>query len=75
MLYGDKLGQDVYAQYQREADDAPEPFAMFQYNPDTPSGPYWQGLPLDRNFGNKVDAWAAMRSSWTDSDSLWVASA
>jgi hypothetical protein len=45
---------------------------MFWYDPSV-SGAYWDGQPLDFFFDDKLDQWAAMRSSWTDHQGLYVA--
>ncbi|KAG6818070.1 hypothetical protein H0H87_009225 [Tephrocybe sp. NHM501043] len=72
MLYGDKYNQPQYVLYQREQSDAAEPWSMFWYNP-TVSGAFWDGAALDQFFDNGLDQWASMRSSWTDSNALYVA--
>ncbi|KAF8078779.1 chondroitin AC/alginate lyase [Lyophyllum atratum] len=72
MLYADKYNQPQFALFQREQHDAAEPWSMFWYNP-TISGAFWDGTPLDHFFDNGVDQWASMRSSWTDSNALYVA--
>ncbi|KAG6830346.1 hypothetical protein H0H92_001139 [Tricholoma furcatifolium] len=71
-LYGDKYDIPQYALFQREQYDAAEPWSMFWYNP-TVSGAFWDGLPLDHFFDNSLDQWGSMRSSWTDSNALYVA--
>jgi hypothetical protein len=45
---------------------------MFWYEPSA-VGAFWDGLALDHHFGNSLDDWAAMRSSWTDNNGLYVA--
>lgn len=62
----------VYSLYQRDRSDAPEPLAMFFYNPDT-TGDWWYNLPLDHYFSNPNDAWASFRSSWTDTQGTYSA--
>ncbi|SGZ33803.1 BQ5605_C041g11992 [Microbotryum silenes-dioicae] len=52
--------------------DAPEPMAMFWYNPQT-TGSWWDNLALDHHFSNATDDWASMRSSWTDNNGTYVA--
>ena len=37
------------------------------------SGDWWYNLPLDHHFENPNDAWAAMRSSWTDNNGVYAA--
>jgi len=58
--------------YQRDRADAAEPWSMFWYDPSV-SGAFWDGLPLDRFFDNDLDQWVSMRSSWTDTNALYVA--
>lgn len=45
--------------------------AMFWYNPEV-SGQFFDGLPLDHYFDNPNDAWASMRSSWTDTQGSYI---
>ncbi|KAF5385284.1 hypothetical protein D9615_001384 [Tricholomella constricta] len=72
ILYADQYNHPEFALFQREQHDAAEPWSMFWYNP-TISGAFWDGAPLDHFFDNALDQWASMRSSWTDSNSLYVA--
>ncbi|KAK4047892.1 hypothetical protein OIV83_005074 [Microbotryomycetes sp. JL201] len=72
MFYADQFSIPTYALFQRDRGDAPEPLSMVWYNPET-SGNFWDGLPLDHYFDNSNDAWASMRSSWTDNDGVYVA--
>ncbi|RDX51074.1 hypothetical protein OH76DRAFT_1347831 [Lentinus brumalis] len=72
LFWGDQLKHPEYVLFQRDQHDAPEPNSMFWYNP-TVSGAFWDGLALDHVFDNNTDQWAAMRSSWTDEDALYVA--
>ncbi|KAG5653353.1 hypothetical protein H0H81_000975 [Sphagnurus paluster] len=72
LFYGDQYKQPQFALFQREQQDAAEPWSMFWYNP-TVSGAFWDGTPLDHFFDNGLDQWASMRSSWTDSQALYVA--
>ncbi|KLO20764.1 hypothetical protein SCHPADRAFT_863609 [Schizopora paradoxa] len=73
MIYlGDQLNNPAFVLFQRDMHDAPEPNSMFWYDP-TVSGAFWDGNPLDMFFDNSTDQWAAMRSSWTDRDALYVA--
>lgn len=37
------------------------------------TGQFWDGLGLDHHFDNPNDAWASMRSSWTDTHGTYVA--
>lgn len=71
LFYGDQLQHPEYVLFQRDQHDAPEPNSMFWYNPEV-SGAFWDGMPLDHVFDNSTDQWAAMRSSWTDEDALYV---
>ena len=71
-LYATELQQPAYALFQRDRADAAEPWSMFWYDP-TVSGAYWNDMPLDHYFDASTDQWAAMRSSWTDANALYVA--
>lgn len=72
LFWASQYGIPAYALFQRDQHDAPEPWSMFWYDP-TVTGAFWDGLPLDRFFDNHTDQWASMRSSWTDSNALYVA--
>ncbi|CUA69643.1 hypothetical protein RSOLAG22IIIB_04019 [Rhizoctonia solani] len=72
MFYGSFFNEARYTLFQRDRADAAEPWSMFWYDPSI-SGAYWDGMPLDHYFDNNLDQWAAMRSSWTDSNALYVA--
>ncbi|KAL7285465.1 hypothetical protein ACG7TL_000562 [Trametes sanguinea] len=71
LFWGDVLKRPEYILFQRDQHDAPEPWSMFWYDP-TVSGAFWDGMPLDHFFDNSTDQWGAMRSSWTDSNALYV---
>ncbi|EAU92705.1 heparinase II/III family protein [Coprinopsis cinerea okayama7 len=71
-LYSEHYERPQYALFQREQFDAAEPWSMFWYNPSV-SGAFWDGAALDHFFDNALDQWASMRSSWTDSNALYVA--
>lgn len=71
LLYGDHYNRPEYVLFQRDQHDAPEPWSMFWYNP-TVAGGFWDGLAIDHFFTNNTDQWAAMRSSWTDENALYV---
>ncbi|CAL1695085.1 unnamed protein product [Somion occarium] len=71
-LYGDHYNHPEYVLFQRDQHDAPEPWSMFWYNP-TVSGAFWDNMPLDHFFDDGLTQWAAMRSSWTDSNGLYAA--
>lgn len=71
-LLGDQLKHPEYVLFQRDQADAPEPWSMFWYNP-TVAGAFWNGMPIDSAFQANSDQWAAMRSSWTDQNALYVA--
>ncbi|CEQ40577.1 SPOSA6832_02215, partial [Sporobolomyces salmonicolor] len=62
----------MYTLFQRDRGDAPEPMAMLYYDPQV-SGDWWDGLALDRHFSNTTDGWFSSRSSWTDSDGMYIA--
>ncbi|GAA96245.1 hypothetical protein E5Q_02909 [Mixia osmundae IAM 14324] len=72
MLYGDQLDIPLYALYQRERLDAPEPLSVLYYNPEV-NGTWWNGLALDHYFPGGGNAWASMRSTWTDPTGLYAA--
>lgn len=72
LLYGSVFDQPRYVLHQREQSDAAEPWSMFWYDP-TVSGAFWDGTPLDHFFDDALDQWGSMRSSWTDSNALFVA--
>lgn len=72
MLWSSIFNEPRYALYQRDHYDASEPWSMFWYQPEY-DGTWWDGMPLDGYFDNYNDEWAAMRSSWTDNDGVYVA--
>ena len=72
IFYASQFNAPQYALFQRDRDDAAEPWSMFWYDP-TISGAYWDGAPLDHFFDYGGDQWASMRSSWTDINALYVA--
>ncbi|CAE7102255.1 unnamed protein product, partial [Rhizoctonia solani] len=49
MFYGSFFNQNRYTLFQRDRDDAPEPWSMFWYDPSV-SGAFWDGMPLDHYF-------------------------
>jgi hypothetical protein len=71
-LYGDYFKQPQFILHQREQSDAPQPEAMFWYDPSV-TGAFWDGTPLDMSFDDPSDQWVSMRSSWTDNSALFVA--
>lgn len=71
-LYANVYNRPEFSLFQREQRDAAEPWSMFWYNPLV-SGAFWNGLSLDAFFDNDITQWAAMRSTWTDLDALYVA--
>ncbi|GAA5928825.1 hypothetical protein JCM1841_003582 [Sporobolomyces salmonicolor] len=72
MFYGAQYNIPMYTLFQRDRGDAPEPMAMLYYDPQV-SGDWWDGLALDRHFSNTTDGWFSSRSSWTDSDGMYIA--
>lgn len=72
MFYSDYFSNAAFTLFQRDRIDASEPNSVFWYNPEV-SGGWWDGLPLDHYFSNSTDAWASMRSSWTDNNGVYVA--
>ncbi|TRM66384.1 chondroitin AC/alginate lyase [Schizophyllum amplum] len=71
-FYAQQYEQPVYSLFQRDQHDSAEPWSMFWYDPSI-SGAFWNDLALDMYFDNELDQWASMRSSWTDSNALYVA--
>jgi len=71
-LHATAYNRPEYALFQREQFDAAEPWGMLWYNPAV-KGAFWSGHDLDHFFDNQHDQWAAMRSSWTDNNALYVA--
>lgn len=72
LFYGGYFNHPEYMLFQRDQHDAPEPWSMFWYDP-TVAGAFWDGMALDHFFDDPTDQWAAMRSSWTDEDAMYVA--
>ncbi|GAA95916.1 uncharacterized protein L969DRAFT_161862 [Mixia osmundae IAM 14324] len=72
MLYGNHYDIPTYALYQRDRSDAAEPLAMFYYNAQA-TGDWFYNLALDHYFPGSGHAWTSMRSSWTDTNGLYVA--
>ncbi|KAJ7200072.1 chondroitin AC/alginate lyase [Mycena haematopus] len=72
LFYASFYNQPQYALFQRDQADAAEPWSMFWYQPNI-AGAFWDGKPLDHVFSNYTDQWAAMRSTWTDVNGLYVA--
>ncbi|KAK0544276.1 hypothetical protein OC846_006130 [Tilletia horrida] len=64
-LWARLYNNPIYALYQRDRADAPDPLSMFWYDTTTKGG-FWNGLALDQWFNNAAGNWASMRSSWTD---------
>ena len=72
MFYASQFNMPTLALFQRDQDDAAEPWSMFWYDA-TISGAFWNSLSLDRFFNYSGDQWGSMRSSWTDMNALFVA--
>jgi len=72
IFYGSQYNIPMYTLYQRDHIDAAEPTAMFWYDPSV-SGAWWADLPIDHYFNDSEDAWASMRTSWTDNTGVYVA--
>lgn len=72
MFYASQFSAPRFSLFQRDQRDAPEPWSMFWYDP-TVSGVFYDGMPIDHFFTNSTDLWGSMRSSWTDSDALYIA--
>lgn len=71
-LYSRLENNPLYGLFQRDRADAADPLSMFWY--DTSSkGAFWNGLALDYYFNQTSNAWASMRSSWTDFTGTYVA--
>ena len=72
LLWANIYNEPRYALYQRDHYDAPEPWSMFWYNPET-KGTWWDGLPIDRHFDSTEGNWATARTGWADNDgSYWA---
>lgn len=71
MLYADIFKKPQYALFQRDQNDAAEPWSMFWYNTQY-TGAFWDNTPLDNSFSDSSDQWASMRSSWTDENALFI---
>jgi hypothetical protein len=72
-LYATAYNLPLYALYQRDRLDAPEPNSIFWYDPAT-AGAWWNQLPLDRAFpAMPGHQWASCRGSWTDEKAMWFA--
>lgn len=71
-LYGKHYNQPQYVLFQREQFDAADPWSMVWYDPAV-SGAFWDGLPLDHFFDNRLGQMVSMRSSWTDNNAMFVA--
>ncbi|KAH7104948.1 chondroitin AC/alginate lyase [Auriculariales sp. MPI-PUGE-AT-0066] len=72
MFYGAAYNTPAYQLYQRDRFDAADPWNMFWYDP-TVNGAWWNGLALDHAFQDPKTQWASMRSSWTDTNGLFIA--
>jgi len=72
IFYGSQYDEARYTLFQRDRPDAAEPWSMFWYDP-TVSGAYWDNMDLDMLFDGDSNKWAALRSSWTDPNALYVA--
>lgn len=72
MHYGKYFNIPKYTLFQRDQADAAEPIGVFYYDPST-VGQWWDGQDLDHYFDNQEDSWAAMRSSWTNPNGVYVA--
>lgn len=72
LFYGNGFKNPSYILYQRDRPDAADPLSILWYNPNI-EGSWFYDLPLDRDFPDLNTAWVSMRSSWTDSNGLFVA--
>lgn len=72
IFYASQFQNARFSLFQRDRSDAAEPWSMFWYDPTT-LGAWWDGLALDHFFDNSTDQWASMRSSWTDTNALYIA--
>jgi hypothetical protein len=70
-LYAAHYKKPAYSLYQRDQHDAAEPWSMFWYDASI-TGAFWDGKELDMFFDDPSTQWAAMRSSWTDQNALYV---
>ncbi|KZL84073.1 hypothetical protein CI238_10099 [Colletotrichum incanum] len=71
LFYGKEYADPMPILYQRDRLDAADPLSLLWYRPDV-SGDWYYGLPLDRNFPDRADAWVSMRSTWTSPEGLFV---
>jgi hypothetical protein len=71
LLYASRYAQPVFSLFQRDRPDVADPWSMFWYDPSV-SGAWWNGLELDQFFDDELDQWAAMRSSFTDINALYI---
>jgi hypothetical protein len=72
IFYANQFNYPRAALFQRDRDDAADPWNMFWYQPNI-AGAFWDGLPLDQFFVNSTDQWGSIRSSWTDANALYIA--
>lgn len=72
MLWSTQFNEPRFALYQRDHNDAPEPWSMFWYDPAL-SGTWWDGLPLDRHFSAQETEWATGRDTWSENSGLFWA--
>jgi hypothetical protein len=71
-LWGDQFDNPAYALYQRDQNDAAEPYSMFWYN-SAVDGAWWNGLAIDKDFSAEEAHWSTARSSWSDnSGTFWA---
>lgn len=72
LFYGHHLLNPLYTLYQRDRIDAADPLSVLWYS-SLVSGAWFHNLPLDESFSDPRGAWISMRSSWTDTEAIFVA--
>lgn len=71
-FYGREYGIPEYGLLQRDSPDAADPLSMLWYESSL-KGEWHDHLPLDKAFSDPSGAWVSLRSSWTDSNGVFVA--
>ncbi|CAP67961.1 uncharacterized protein PODANS_1_18320 [Podospora anserina S mat+] len=71
-FYGREYGIPEYGLFQRDRPDAADPLSMLWYESSL-KGEWHDHLPLDKAFSDPSGAWVSLRSSWTDSNGVFVA--
>ncbi|KAK0659472.1 chondroitin AC/alginate lyase [Cercophora samala] len=72
LFYGNEYGIAEYGSFQRDRPDAADPLSILWYDSSL-NGQWHDHLPLDKAFSDPSGAWVSMRSSWTDTNGVFVA--